>query len=159
MKKSTGKKAGIGGVFVVALGMLMGFGACRGHGNGFMTPERIRTVIDWKTADFMDKIDATSQQRERIEALKDRLIQEAVTLHMQLHSNHGLFLEEWKSAAPDVERIHAELDGHARLKKAFARKVADAVIELHGILTPEQRELLTERIEELHRHHRFLNSE
>jgi len=59
-----------------------------------------------------------------------------------------LFLEEWKSSRPDMDTIYNEIDTASEAKKVFAKKVADAVVELHKILTPDQREVITDHIEE-----------
>ena len=159
MKKPNKNLIAAMGIPVFLFLIVFGFGACRSHGHGFLTAERIHTVIDWKVNDFMDKIDATPEQRQQIETLKMQLMQEAITLHAQLHRDQDFFLDQWKSSVPDRDRIHAEIDHHADLKRAFAHKVTNAIIDLHDILTVEQRAELMERIEELRRHHRSLNSD
>lgn len=128
----------------------MGFTGCKGHGlghgKGFVTPERILKLVDWKINDFLDDISATSDQRAQINSIKERLVTEAIALHSSNKPNHQVMLDQWQSDAPDLTVINAIIDTTAQRKTAFAKTVADAIVELHAILTPEQRAAVTEHI-------------
>ena len=142
----------------VILGVsVLGISAC--HGHGIMTPERILQIIDWRMDDVLNDLNATADQREQITQIKDRLITDGISLHKQLHDSHGIFLNEWKSDSPDLTVIYSGIDDAAALKRSFARKVAAGMVDLHAILTPEQRSILTTRIEEhIADAHNFLKS-
>ena len=130
----------------------MAFTGCKGHGHGkgFITPERIMKIVDWKVDDFMDEINATSTQRERILEIKDRLISEAVVVHTEMAGNHVTLFNEWKSDSPNMDTINGIIDDASARKAAFGKTVADSIVELHSILTPEQRAKITEHIEKNH---------
>ncbi|MBP7866329.1 MAG: Spy/CpxP family protein refolding chaperone [Acidobacteria bacterium] len=131
---------------VAARPMLSG---CMGHGKGLMhNPERIRQVATWIVDDVLDKIEATPQQRERVHALKDEMLTRAGALHQECQANHARFLAEFKRERPDMTNVHAMIDQAAAKKVAFAHEIADAVLKLHDILTPAQRNQLVALAEE-----------
>jgi len=127
---------------------------CHAHGfqhdQGFITPERIQKIIEWKLNDFMDTVDATPAQRERIRTVADGLIARGRAMHLEMAEHHRALFNEWKSESPDLDRIRSILDDASERKAMFAKEVAAAVVELHGILTPEQRDQITEFIETHH---------
>jgi Spy/CpxP family protein refolding chaperone len=49
------------------------------------------------------------------------------------------------SDTPDAQKLHSLVDARIDAMRAFAHKMTDAALEVHGTLTPEQRkELATE---------------
>jgi len=89
----------------------------------------------------LEKIDATPEQAEQIRAIRDRLVAE----RPQMDRKNEL-LEIWGQGKPDPAQIHAAIDARADERRAFAHKMADAMIEAHGILTPAQRDQVRELI-------------
>ncbi len=119
------------GLVIVGLGVasflaLTGFRNHEGGPEGFMG-KRLEKMLT--------KIEATPEQRARIEAIRDRLVAE----RPKRGGDRGELLELWKQESPDAAAIHAKLDQKFEEQRAFAGKVADALIEVHGVLTPEQR--------------------
>ncbi len=53
---------------------------------------------------------------------------------------------EWDKATPDRAAVHALVDQRLDAFRAFAHKVADAVLEVHATLTPEQRKQVSEDV-------------
>ncbi len=135
------------GLSVLASGGRHGLMAFDG-GHCFMKPDRIAQIIDWKLNDFMDEIDATADQREKVMAEVDALIGEAKAMHSDMQDPHRVLLEQWKSDSPDMSIIQKHLDEGAAMKKAFAGKIAEALLEIHDILTPEQRDKVASHIED-----------
>ena len=72
-------------------------------------------------------------------------------LHADHQPTHDAIMNEWKSATPDAAKLHALVDARADEMRKLAHEAVDAGIEVHGILTPEQREKLTKKIERWHR--------
>lgn len=144
---------------MMALGIPVGlvlsfvtFVACKGFGfqggHGMLTPERLHQIIDWKFDDAMEMIDASDEQRTKMDDIKERMIADAVSMHGELDDAHEIMLEEWKSETPNLGTIDTQIDAGMELKKGFARKIAGTLLEVHDILTPEQREIVSAQIEE-----------
>ncbi|MEW5739210.1 MAG: Spy/CpxP family protein refolding chaperone [Myxococcota bacterium] len=129
-----------------ALGLTLAVGAT-GCGRGADRLERAEKMADWKVADAMDELDATPQQTERAQALAKGLVIDAKPLVKQGLEARDALISEWKASRPDSTKIHALVDAQLEAVRGFVHKVADAAIELHGLLTPEQRDEVTARLE------------
>lgn len=161
MNKSIKKWMAVLGV--PALLGLTAFGAMahgfHGKSKGFLNLERIQQIVDWKLNDILETIDATETQSTHIMDLKEQLLTEIISLHTDLQDPHAVLIDQWNSETPDMALIKATIDDAAAVKKAFGKRVAEAVVELHQILTPEQRALVTTHIEEHRsRAHSFLKN-
>lgn len=110
---------------------------------GHRDPSRFVTN---RVEDLLDDVKATDAQRQQILAIKDRLLAEGKALHAKRPGAHQELLAQWESDRPDVARIHALVDARAAEMKAFADGVADALVEVHGVLTPEQRAVVTRKL-------------
>jgi Spy/CpxP family protein refolding chaperone len=54
-------------------------------------------------------------------------------------------ITQLSSDSPDAQKLHALVDARIDAMRAFAHKITDAALEVHGTLTPQQRkELATE---------------
>ena len=84
----------------------------------------------------------------KMDDIKERMIADAVSMHGELDDAHEIMLEEWKSETPNLGTIDTQIDAGMELKKGFARKIAGTLLEVHDILTPEQREIVSAQIEE-----------
>ena len=130
---------------------LSGF-ACGGHGHGHpRDPAEVAAFVGARVDDVLDDLNATPDQRTRVNAIKDRLLAAAQKARGDRAATHETLLAEWKSTAPDAQKLHALVDERADTMKAFAHQAVDAGVEIHSILTPEQREKLTKKIERWHR--------
>lgn len=140
-------------VGVVALAGWAG-GGCGGHGRGHghgRDPAQVAAFVTDRVDGLLDDVDATPEQRTRIHAVKEKVLAEAQALHSDRKEAHDAIVAEWKSASPDAAKLHALVDARAEEMKALAHQAVDAGVEVHGILTPEQREKLTRKIERWHR--------
>ncbi len=138
------KKLAIAGSAVLAVLLLSGFAFRGGHGWG-RDPERIKQMVTWKLNDKLEDLDATDAQRNSINAVKDRLFAEGVGLMEEQHAARVEAFTQLSSDAPDAQKLHALVDARIDAMRAFAHKMTDAALEVHGTLTPEQRkELATE---------------
>ena len=131
------------GVAVVAL-TGFGFGRCWHHRHD---PARMAELVTERVDDALDDVDATPEQRQRIHAVKDRMLARAKELHGDRAEGREVILEAWKSDAPDAATLHALVDERADAMRKLAHEAVDAGIEVHGILTPEQRAKLAEKAE------------
>jgi Spy/CpxP family protein refolding chaperone len=145
--------AGAGAIVAVAVVALTGFaGGCGAHRHGHgRDPAALAAFVTDRVDDALDDVDATPEQRTRIHAVKERLLaagQQAKGGHREVHE---ALRAEWGAEQPDAARLHALVDARAEELKAFAHQAVDGAVEVHGILTPEQRAELTKRIDRWHR--------
>ncbi len=138
-----------------ALAIVVGFVALSGFACGHRRhpghdPAEVAAFVTSRVDDVLDDLNATPDQRAKVNAVKDRLLAAGQQAHQGGQETHAAVLAEWKSATPDAARLHALVDQRADAMRAFAHQVVDAGVEVHGILTPEQREKLTKKIERWH---------
>ncbi len=130
---------------------LAGFGRCGGPNS--RDPSQVAAFVTDRVDDTLDDLNATDAQRQQIHAIKDRLLSKGLELRKEGEPLHAEVLAQWQSATPDRARLHALVDQRFEAMRAFAHEAVDAGIEVHGILTPEQRERVTKKVERLHRFH------
>jgi len=147
-----------GALLAVGLVALSGFsgGLCpigrHGHGHGHgRDPAEVAAFVTGRVEDALDDLDATPDQRARILAVKDRLLEAAKGLHGDRAGTHDALLAAWKAETPDRAALDALVDRRAGEMTAFAHQLVDAGVEVHAILTPEQREKLARKVERWHR--------
>jgi Spy/CpxP family protein refolding chaperone len=95
----------------------------------------------------MDDLDATPQQTARAQALAKGLVVEAKPLAKQGLEARDTLIAEWKSPRPDSAKVHAVVDAQLDAVRGLVHRAADAAIELHALLTPQQRDEVTVRLE------------
>lgn len=151
MKKTIAIAAG---ALLAAAGFvaLTGFAGCgaRHHGHG-RDPAEVAAFVSARVDDALDDLDATPDQRAKINALKDKLLAAGQQAHAGSKEAHEALFAEWKSETPDAQKLHALVDARIDAMRAFAHQAVDAGVEAHGILTPEQRAKVTKKIERWHR--------
>jgi periplasmic protein CpxP/Spy len=142
-----------GGALLAALGFVAVTGfSCGGrhHGHG-RDPAEVAAFVSARVDDALDDLDATPEQRTKINALKDRLLAAGQQAHAGNKETHEALFAEWKSDSPDAQKLHQLVDARIDAMRAFAHQAVDAGVEAHGILTPEQRAKVTKKIERWHR--------
>lgn len=115
-------------------------------------PAAVAAFVTDRLDDLLDDVDATPAQRTQLQAIKDRVLASAQKLHGTRQATHETLLGEWKAEKVDRAKVHALIDQRAAEMKAMAHEAADAAIEAHDVLTPEQRAKLAKKAERLHRH-------
>lgn len=130
---------------LVALALVVtGFrGGCGGHGHD---PASVDRMVTSRIEDALEDLDATPAQKGQVMALKDRVLQQGMALRQGGRETKQELLAQWDSAAPDRARVHALIDARADAMRAFAHQAADAAVDLHAILTPEQRARISKKI-------------
>ncbi|MEW5854189.1 MAG: Spy/CpxP family protein refolding chaperone [Myxococcota bacterium] len=130
--------------FLAITGFRASWGGCEGHGHG--GPERAEKFVTSRIADHLDELNATDEQRTQVLALKDEVFREAKDTFTEGRKAKGELLQQWDSAKPDANAVHALVDDHLDRIRSMAHTVADAALKLHAILTPEQRAQVSEKI-------------
>jgi periplasmic protein CpxP/Spy len=155
-KKAMKKILGVAGgalLLVVGVVVLTGWrGGCGGHGHGHgRDPARMAAFVTDRVDGLLDDVDASPDQRARVHAVKERMLAAGQTAREGRKEAHDALVAEWKSATPDAARLHALVDERVEEMRALAHQAVDAGVEVHGVLTPEQREKLTRKMERWHR--------
>lgn len=135
------KKIAIAASAVLAVVLLSGF-----RGGGWSRdPERVKQMITWRLNDKLDDLKATDAQRQAVNGVKDRLFEQGKLMAQEQQAVRVEVLTQLESDYPDAQKLHGIVDNRIDAVRAFAHQVVDAVLEVHKVLTPEQRkELSTE---------------
>jgi protein CpxP len=135
------KKIAIAASAVLAVVLLSGF-----RGGGWnRDPERIKQMITWRLNDKLDDLQATDSQRQAVNSVKDRLFEQGKLMAQEHQAVRMEVLTQLESDYPDAQKLHGIVDNRIDAVRAFAHQVVDAALEVHKVLTPEQRkELSTE---------------
>ena len=116
-------------------------------------PAQLAAFVNERFADALDDLKATPDQRTQLTAIKDRMLASAGKLHGARKATRETLLAEWNAEKVDRAKVHALIDQRADELRALAHEAADAAIEAHDVLTPEQRAEVAKRAERLHGHH------
>jgi len=120
-------------------------GGCGGH-HGPPDPERANRMITSRVEDVLDDLDAAPEQRTRVLALKDRLFQRGLAAREGQQEAVHEVVAQWDVAAPDAAKVHALVDARIDAMRKLAHEAVDAGVELHAVLTPEQRAKLSKKL-------------
>ena len=146
----------MGKTIAAALAVAAVFSLAGWHGRGCgggaaRDPAAITAAVNERLEDALQSLDATPAQRTAIQAIKDKLLADGLKLREGQAAARQALLAEWKSASPDRNKVHAILDERSAAMTAMAHEAADAVLQLHDVLTPEQRAKVEGRLQRFHR--------
>lgn len=140
---------------------LMGLGAWTVHDRGGFhghrggpRAEMVHKFIDFAVSEKLDEIEATPEQRQKVQEIKDRLLKEGHALHEGKDTLHQELMTAWAQDSPDPARVKALVRQRTDAFVRFADDAADAMLELHGAFTPAQRAQLLEAARERKERHR-----
>jgi Spy/CpxP family protein refolding chaperone len=108
--------------------------------------------IDWFINGALDDLQATEAQRTKVLAVKDRLTAGFEKLHGEHAAVHAAFLQEWGKDKMDTTQLNQLVDAKVEELRGTLHQVVDGVAEIHDTLTPEQRNRLTAKVQEMHGH-------
>ncbi len=134
------------GLAVASFVLLTGFRYAGGghHGGHHGGPAMMGKHLD----KMLDQIDATPEQRAQITAIKDRLVaSHEARMQGDRQQHKQEMVEFWRQNNPNPAEIRARIDEKFEQRKAAAYEMADAMIEVHRILTPEQRAEVAQMME------------
>lgn len=144
------KTLSLGALALVAFVGLTGFRGC-GHPDP-RDPAQVAAFVNDKLDDLLDDLDATPAQRTQLGAVKDRMLEKFQAQRADRQALHQAMLAEWNAPQVDRAKVHALIEARAEAMKALAHEAADAAIEVHDALTPEQRAKLAKKAERMHGH-------
>lgn len=120
----------------------VGLSACGGARG-----DRLEKMVQWRVDDALDELDATQAQRERVQALTKETIANAKPLGEQVQAARSSLVSEWKSSKPDSTKVHQLVDAQLESVRAFAHQLVDRAVEVHQLLTPAQRDQISDRLD------------
>ncbi len=147
------KTLGIAALALIGFVTLTGFRGGCGRPDG-RDPAAMAAFVTDRVDDALDDLDATDTQRAQVMVIKDRMLAEGQKLKATREATHEVLRAEWASEKPDAAKLHALVDARAEEMKAMAHQAVDAAVEVHAVLTPEQRAKLAKKAERFGpRHH------
>jgi protein CpxP len=155
MTKKTRTK--LSGAMLLGIGALL-LSAC-GHGQEeSQSPGALlehKRKVDRRVDRVLDRLNATPEQRRQVHRIKASLIKQALPLRQSRDQLHDRLRAEWASNNPDRRGIHQEVDRHLQQMRSLVHVALDRAIDLHGVLTAEQRAELLRLIDQLRQMHRM----
>jgi protein CpxP len=135
----------IAGGLILSAGFVTG--CHRGPGGHHRDPAETAKFVTERVDDALDDLDATPVQREKIHAVKDKLLIDGAKLRGDHDALRTELLGIWKSDQVDRARLHAIVDQRIDALRTFAHAAADGAADTHDALTPAQREKLAKKAE------------
>jgi Spy/CpxP family protein refolding chaperone len=145
------KAIAIGAASVAAIALLAAFGGR--YYQGRHDPKQAYQFITNRVNSMLDEIKATDEQRTQINSLKDKLWQEGMSLKTSHQGLHQDLMALWDADKVDPAQAHALVDQRIDALRAFAHDAVDSGIQLHNLLTPEQRQVVKSEMQKHHEHH------
>ncbi len=136
---------------VAGLVVLAGWAGPCGHRP--RDPAEMAAFVRDRVDDALDDLSATDAQRTQIHAIEERMLAKAAALHQGHEADRAELLAQWNSPTPDRAKLHAMVDQRFEAMRALAHEAVDAGVEVHDVLTPEQRAKVTKKVERMHRWH------
>jgi protein CpxP len=122
--------------------------AARHHAQSSKHPERAYKLISSRVDSVLDEVDASAAQRDKVHDIKDQVYGDFKTLRKSVKKANLAAFEELKKDDPDAKKLHALVDDRMDEMRDAMHEAADSLIELHGVLSPKQRQELTDMLEE-----------
>ena len=139
----------VGGAGALGAGAFQAHGGFGGHRDGAL----MHKFIDFAVNEKLDEIGATEAQKQKVREIKERLVSEGHALRADRKAFRDEILALLEQDNPDPARLKAAVHERTEAFSRFADDAADAVVELHGVFTPEQRkQLLAAAREHTERH-------
>ncbi len=146
------KKIAIPLAALAAVIALAGFAAAAGRFER-RDPKKAYDFITRKMDGMMDDIKATNAQRAQINQLKEKLFNEGMELRKSERGLRRDLLSNWDAPQINADDVHAQVDKRIDALRAFAHDAADASIQVHDILTPEQRAQVKQEMQQHFQQH------
>ncbi len=129
---------------VLAGGLALAGWRC--HHRASLDPAEVSQRVTARVNHALDDLGATPEQRTQILAIKDRLLTDGLALHAAQKGARTEMLAQWDAKAPDAAKVHALVDARVDALRAFAHEAADAAIQVHGVLTPDQQAKVSQKL-------------
>lgn len=118
------------------------YGGCGRHHTPEEKAARLERHSEAMVEDVMDDLDATDAQRRGAQNIRARLVKEALPMLKEQEKAKQIFHEQWAAGRPDTEHLHRVVDDRLDAFRRVLHLAVDGAVELHQLLTPEQRQEL-----------------
>lgn len=115
---------------------------CRGPKHGPPDMRVVDMIVSYKLDEVLDEIHATDDQRNEFHDVKTWILLSIEERMEEKRLDRAIFMQELMSDVPDARHLHAILQERLESKNEMAKDILDAVLDLHALLTREQREKL-----------------
>src|SRR5437868_5347247 len=131
-------------------GVLAGATAAVAAANGHRG-RNFQTMISNRVNHVLDEIDATPEQRQTINKVKDDAVAKLQANRQQHANEHAYWMKVLTADQVDVAALNAAADKRAQEMAATAKDVIiPALVKVHDTLTPAQRAKLAELVKSHH---------
>ena len=113
-------------------------------GPGKFTPEERAAMVEHKVNRVLSKVDATSEQKEKVTAIAKATVADLSKLGFTPAEGRLKFLQLFRADKIDAQAIEALRADQSANWDAATKRIAQGVAEAAAVLTPEQRRELTE---------------
>jgi Spy/CpxP family protein refolding chaperone len=125
---------------------IFGLGAWKVHAQGGLgghrDPVMIHKFVDFAVNEKLDEIGATEAQKQKVREVKERLMKDGRALHESRTDLREKVLALLAQDNPDPAQLKALIRERTAALSRFGDEAADALVEIHATLTPEQRQKL-----------------
>lgn len=127
---------------------------CGGPPEEELSETQIQQKVNKGVERVLDRVDADETQKARVKLMARDLVLKGRKLKESHKGTKQQLKAQWNSARPDRKQVHRILDKQIDGVRALIHEVADKVVDLHAILTPQQRQELQQLGEKFHKHRR-----
>jgi Spy/CpxP family protein refolding chaperone len=141
---------GVGALAVVVVGVGAAYAAAGHHGHGVGMMEK---MISARIAKAEDLIEATPQQRQTIEQSKQIIFTALEAKAKNRRQNHVNMVQLLTADTLDTTKLYAMANQHAQDLTDMANVIVPEIQKIHDALTPQQRQILAKKAQEMHQNH------
>lgn len=123
------------------------------HGLGGHGRELLHRFAEFVVDQKLDALGASAAQKQKVKEVHDRFFAERPARQAERRAFAEALLAELDKPEPDAERLKALFRDHVEARLSRADEAAAALVELHAVFTPEQREKLLGHARERLAHH------
>jgi Spy/CpxP family protein refolding chaperone len=136
-----------------AVALLAGAGAAwaaghHGHGMGMM-----QHMLSARISEAEDLIKATPDQRAQIDQSKQVIVNALQARAKDRRQNHGQLMQLLTADKLDTDALYAIANQHAQEIQDLAKVIVPEIQKVHDVLTPQQRQILAQKAQEMHQKH------
>jgi Spy/CpxP family protein refolding chaperone len=136
-----------------AVGLVAGAGAAwaaghHGHGMGMM-----QHMLSARIQEAEDLIQATPAQRTQIEQSKEVIVNALQARAKDRRQNHAQLVQLLTADKLDTDALYAIANQRAQDIQDLAKVIVPEIQKVHDILTPQQRQTLAQKAQQMHQRH------